>query len=100
MAALDSRSRVRQKNPAVMFEIAARFFESLAMTRRWALYHCEERSDEAISRFATGPFAGKTDDIAFDGQGAHGYNVRRIGRFECVDWDWWAAPTLRMEYIC
>jgi hypothetical protein len=45
------------------FEIAARFFESLAMTRKRTLRHCEEPfgyaqgkfQDEAISTFSTGP---------------------------------------------
>ncbi len=42
------------------FEIAARFFKSLAMTWKSTLCHCEERSDEAISTFSTSPFAGMT----------------------------------------
>ena len=46
------------------FEIAARFFESLAMTRKRTLRHCEERSDEAISTFSTSPSAGMTWRIA------------------------------------
>jgi len=37
------------------FEIAARFFESLAMTLKRTLRHCEEHSDEAISTFSTSP---------------------------------------------
>jgi hypothetical protein len=47
------------KNPIVMVEIAARFFESLAMMRkRCAPRHCEERSDEAISSSVICPKAG------------------------------------------
>lgn len=32
-------------------EIAARFYESLAMTQKYFFCHSEERSDEAISVF-------------------------------------------------
>jgi hypothetical protein len=41
-----------QKNAVAMLEIAARFCESLAMTRSCTSCHCEERSDVAISRFS------------------------------------------------
>ena len=30
------------------------------MTLKWAISHCEKRSDEAISSLATGPSAGMT----------------------------------------
>jgi hypothetical protein len=46
-----------EKNPIEAFEIAARFFESLAMTWNRVFCHCEERSDEAISAFSTTPFS-------------------------------------------
>jgi len=38
-------------------EIAARFFESLAMTYKRIFCHCEDQSDEAISNFSTDPAA-------------------------------------------
>ena len=57
---MDSRFRACGKSPTVTVEIAARFFELLAMTRKSTSCHCEERSDEAISAFSTAPFAGMT----------------------------------------
>jgi len=52
------------KSLVVAFEIAARFFESLAMTQKCTFRHCEERSDEAISPSATSPFAGMTNRVS------------------------------------
>jgi len=45
----------------VTVEIAARFSESLAMTLKCVPCHCEQRSDEAISSFATGNCTGMTN---------------------------------------
>ena len=38
-----------------MVEIAVRFFKSLAMTRKCASCHYEQRCDEAIKAFSTVP---------------------------------------------
>jgi len=59
------------------FEIATRFFKSLAMTRERFLFHCEETfsyaqgklHDEAISTFSTSTFAGMTPAKGMRGQG-------------------------------
>ena len=50
------------KSPFVRPEIAALFYESLAMIQKCTLCHCEEWSDVAISRFSTAPCGG---EIAF-----------------------------------
>ena len=57
-AILDSRFRACCQSPYARVEIDVRFSESLAMTEKCILCHCEERSDEAISRVSTGPKAG------------------------------------------
>jgi hypothetical protein len=58
---VDSRFRACCQTPIDTVEIAARFFESLAMTHKSTPCHCEERNDEAISSFSTNPFAGMTN---------------------------------------
>ena len=55
VAPKNNPKRGRWKSPTATPEIAVRFFESLAMTRKWTFCHCEELSDEAISRFSTAP---------------------------------------------
>jgi len=55
---MDYRFRGCYQNPTGKSEIATPFFESLAMTWKYAPCHCEERSDETISTLGTGLFAG------------------------------------------